>query len=94
MADPDVRSPAMQAPGDIHQAAEIAGQQGIGAGGNDIVDLGVDHAPGNIRVLDAKQAAETATGFAFRGFGQGHSLDLGEQRPGLFLDPHLAQGRA
>ena len=49
------------APGDIQQATAIAREQKFGAGLADIVNFIPDHRRGNLRLLNGKSAAETAT---------------------------------
>jgi len=75
MAYPHFRPAAVQTAGHIHQTTEIPRQQSISAGGQDIINLGIDHMAGYIGILDAKQAAKSATGFTLLAFLETQSAD-------------------
>ena len=77
--------------GDVEQTTEIAGQQGVGPTGLDAVGFVADHTVGDVRILNAKGAAETATHFAVVEFGQGHPRQRRQQPPRLGFHPQLAQ---
>src|SRR5262245_28232357 len=94
MAHFDRAALALQLAGDVHQAAEISGQQGVSAAGRDIGGLALDHAVGNVGELDAERAAEAAAGIGLRELGDLHALDLAEQGAWLRLHVHLAQAGA
>ena len=94
MADAHARAPPLQAPGHVEKAAKVPAEQGVGAGGEDVVHLAVHDAPGNVRVLDAEQAAEAATGFRFLALFQLQAPHRGEKLARLLLDAHFAQARA
>ena len=88
------RAAAFQASGDVHQAAHVAGENEIGAGRGDVVGLDVGNGRRNVRVLDAEQPAEPATGFRLLALAQFEPGDGGEERARLALDAELAQARA
>ena len=44
----------------VHQAAEIAGEQHVGAGRRDVLGLLLDDGVGDVGILDAEGAAEAA----------------------------------
>ena len=80
--------------GHVHQAAEIAGEDQIGAGGGDVAGLVADHDVGDVGVLDAERAAEAAADVVFHHLAQFQSFDRAEERAGLGLDAEAAQARA
>ena len=51
---------ALQLAGHVHQAAEVAGEQRVRAGRRDVGGLLLDDRIGDVRILDAEGAAETA----------------------------------
>ena len=65
MPDLDRAALALQLARDVHEAAEVAREQGISAAGRDVGGLALDHAVGDVRELDAEGAAEAAAGFGF-----------------------------
>jgi len=85
---------AAQAPGDVHQAAEIAGEDRAGPGRGERLDLVRDHAAGDIGIFHAEGAAEAAADLAIRRLCQCQALDRAEQGAGAGLDAQLAQARA
>jgi hypothetical protein len=78
----------------VHQAAEIASEQRVGAGGGDIASILADHRVRDRRILHAEGAAEAAADFPRLHFAEGEPVDTFEQLARLFLDAELAQARA
>ena len=87
----DFRPLAIELARHVHQAAEIAAEQHIGAAGHDIGRLVADDGVGNLRIFDAEGSAETAAGFIAFERRQLQSFDRGEQGARLRLDAQLAQ---
>ena len=50
----------------VHQAAEIAGEQRVGAGRRDVLGLLGDDGVGDVRIFDAERAAEAAAHIGVR----------------------------
>ncbi len=94
MAHPDGGAFARQPAGDVEQAAEIAGQQRVGAGGGDVGRLVAGHAHRDVGIFDAEGAAEAAAGFRALEFDQRRALDAFQQPARLLLDAQLAQAGA
>src|ERR1700693_679644 len=65
----------LQAPADVQQAAEVAGKHRLGSGGDDVANLVGHHADGDVGVLHAESAAESAADFGIRHLG-----DIGSDR--------------
>src|SRR5579885_3190237 len=85
---------ALQLAGHVEEAAEIAGEERVGAGGGDIGGLLRQHLVGNLRILDADGAAEAAADLGARQLREPEPLDAREQPARLRLDAELAQPRA
>ena len=83
----------LQSPGDVQQAAKVAGKHRLGSGGDDVANLVGHHADRDVGVLHAESAAESAADFSIRHLG-----DIGTDRPQqpsrLLLDAELAQAGA
>ena len=94
MADADRRPCALELAGHVEQAAEIAGEQRVGAGRRDIRGLVAHHLVGDLRILDAERAAEAAAHFGARQLGELRPVDRAQEKARLLLDAELAQARA
>ena len=92
--DARLRAFAAQFAGHVHQAAEIAAEQQVGAGGFDIAGLFADDGVGNIGIFHAESPAEAAAGLLAFERAQLQALDRAEQRARLRLDAKLAQAGA
>ena len=85
---------ALEAAGHVHQAAQVAGQHQVGAGGRDVLDLVRDHPGRDLGILDAERAAEPAADLALVHLEQAQPVDTGQELARLALDLELAQARA
>ena len=70
---------ALQLARHVHQAAEIAGQQRVGAGRGDVAGLLADHGVGDLGILHAERAAEAAAHFWRLHLAQREALHRAEQ---------------
>ena len=84
----------MQLARHVHEAAKVARQQQVGAGGDDGVSLFADDGVGDGGIFDAEGSAKAAACLLAGKRGQGKALDLGEQAARLRLHPQFAQARA
>src|SRR5207245_4365844 len=83
--------PAVQAAFEVEQASEVAAHEAVGARRRDRCELPVQHAAGDVGVLDGEEAAEAA---AFLRLGEWHRLDAvdgPDQRLRLFADAEASQ---
>ncbi len=94
MADLDGGVLATQAAGHVQQAAKIAGDEEISAGGGDVGGFVRHHAGRDVWIFDAERAAEAAAEFGLRHFREAQAGDGGEQGAGLGFDTKLAQAGA
>ncbi len=78
----------------VHQAAEIAGEQGVGAGRDDLVALARDDRVGQFAVFDREGSAEAAADVGLVELDQAEAFDAGEQLARLVMHAELAQARA
>ena len=76
VAHGDLAALARQLAGHVHQAAEIAGEQQVGAGRGDVLGLALDDGVGDVGILDREGAAEAAAHI-----GIGHLDQLAGLRP-------------
>ena len=77
----------------VHQAAEIAGEQGVGAGRDDLVALARDDCVGEFAVLDREGSAEATADVGLVEFDQAQAFDAGEQLARLVAHAEFAQAR-
>ena len=75
-----------QSPLDVHQAADIAAGNGIGAGGNNVAYFVVNHGNGYFRVFNRKRTPETAAFVCISHLNQFCAFDLSNQTPRLLGD--------
>ena len=80
--------------GHIHQAAEIAGQQQVGLGLDDVGAFLFHHGVRDIGIFHGERAAEAATDLAIGHLDKFQAFDGCEQCPRLVLDVEFAQPRA
>ena len=85
---------ALQLARHVHQAAEIAGEKGVGAGRDDLVALARDDCVGEFAVLDSEGYAEATADVGLVEFDQAQTFDAGEQLARLVMHAKLAQARA
>src|ERR1700722_12029581 len=78
----------------VHQAAEVAGEQSIGAAGGDIGALLRDDRIRELAVFGREGSAEAAADFAIGEIDQPEPFDAREQSAWLARDPQFAQARA
>src|SRR5229473_8669302 len=81
----DRAAESRQLAGDVQEAAEVAGEDRIGAGRNDLGRLVGDHLVGDFRVFDAERAAKPAAYFGLCQLKEAQPLDRSEQSPRLRL---------
>ena len=94
VADPHRSTLALHLARHVHEAAEIAGEQGVGAARGDIGALLRDDRVGQLAVFGREGSAEAAADFAVREIDQPQPFDAREQLARLPLDAQLAQARA
>jgi hypothetical protein len=85
---------ALQAPGQVQQAAQVAAEEGVGAGLGQAGELVVGEAAGDLRVFHAEAAAEAAAHLGVGHLGELQPAHAAEQQARLGLDAELAQARA
>ena len=78
----------------VHQAAEVAGQQHVGAGRRDLLRLALDDGVGDLGILDRERAAEAAAHLRIGQLDQLQALDRAQKPARLLADAELAQARA
>ena len=91
MADADGELAAGDAALDVHEAAEVAGGDGVGAAGGDGVQFVGEHLRGDVGVFDGESAAETAALVGIGQFGYGEAGDGSKQMEGGILDAEFAE---
>ena len=74
-------------PGHVHQAAHVAGEQGVRPGGDDVVRFLAHDLDRDLRIFDAESAAEAAADFGARQLGQLSPATLASSRRGCALTP-------
>ncbi len=94
MAGLDRRSFALELARHVHQAAEVARENGVGRGFSDVLALARNDGVGEFAVFDGKEPTEAAAGLGLLELDETEALDAGEQTPRLRLDAELAQARA
>src|SRR5262245_26767032 len=91
MLNADGGAAAMEAAADVQEAAQIATDDALGTGGFDGGQLAIEHAAGDVGVLDREQAAEAAALFLLVHGRLLHAVDGGEHRERLVTDAEAAQ---
>ena len=94
MAHLDIGAVPFQLAGDVHQATEIAGENGRGTGRRDIGAFIANHLVGNIGILHTKGAPKPATGLPEGKFAELHPADGLEQLSRLGPHAHFPQAGA
>src|SRR5262249_48685836 len=94
MAGRNIDPVALQLADHVPEAAEVAGEQQIGAGRRDGGGLLADDGIRNLRILHAESAAKAAADVGIKHLGEPQPLYGGEETPRLIANPKLAQARA
>ncbi len=94
MAHGDRLAVALQFAGDVHETAEVAAEQHVGAGRRHGRRLLGDHGVRDVGILDAERAAEAAAGLGVGELLQHEAFDRAEQPARLAAHAAFAQARA
>ena len=87
----DLRASVREPAADLHQAADVAGDDGIHPLVLHRRELPVEHGHGDLRLLDREGPAEPTARIAGRALDQLAALDLVEELAWFFLDAQVAQ---
>jgi hypothetical protein len=80
-----------QPAGNMHQAANVAPNDGIRAGRLDMVQFALQNGSGNVTHLDSEKTAKAAASFTLRQLFEFNSCDVTEQLVGLFSETQTPQ---